>query len=151
MNKISQILFISLFSCTLIACSEVNNELAGGVAGGVLGGALGSTVGKGTGKSAAIIGGAIVGSLLGSRVGKSMDDVDRMKMSTALESTPTNTSYEWHNPDNNRDYTVTPTRTVVHNGRPCRDFTTTANIDGRYETVHGRACRNHNGQWQVVN
>ncbi len=150
MKIINQFLLILLCSTTLVACSDVNNELVGGVAGGVVGGALGSTIGHGTGKSVAIIGGAIVGSLLGSRVGKSMDEVDRMRLNKALETTPTNQSYSWNNPDKHNSYSVTPTKTVVTNGKPCRSFTTTANINGHYETVHGQACRGENGTWQMV-
>lgn len=150
MIKINQLLLILFCLTTLIACSDMNNELAGGIAGGVAGGALGSTIGHGSGKSAAIIGGTIIGSVLGSRVGRSMDEVDRMKLNTALESTPTNQSYSWNNPDKRSSYSVTPTKTVVSDGQPCRNFTTSANINGRYETVHGRACRDQNGSWKMV-
>ncbi|MEM7299065.1 MAG: RT0821/Lpp0805 family surface protein, partial [Bacteroidota bacterium] len=58
----------------------------------------------------------------------------------------------WKNPETGVDYTVTPTRTYESDyGRPCREFSTEAVIDGRREVVYGTACREPDGSWRVQN
>lgn len=150
MKRLIQITLISFCASSLFACADLNNESVGTMTGGILGGVLGSTIGHGSGTTVAIIGGTILGSFLGNQVGKSMDEVDKMKFNSALEKTPTSQTYTWHNPDNGNTYTVQPTRTTMQAGKACRNFTTTANMAGHYENINGRACRNKNGQWQIV-
>lgn len=137
-------------SLVLAGCQEVRNEHVGMGVGGALGGLLGAQVGSGTGQLAAIAAGALLGAYLGGNVGRSMDEVDRMKAHRTLEGTPTGQSTAWRNPDTGHRYEVTPTRTYEESGRPCRDYTTEAWIDGRRETVRGTACREPDGTWRAV-
>ena len=94
--------------------------------------------------------GALVGAYVGRNIGESMDELDRMKASQALENGPTGSPVAWTNPDSGTRYQVTPTRTYYESAeRPCREFTTDAWIDGKRETVKGTACRQADGRWQT--
>lgn len=131
------------------ACTQARNETGGALVGGALGGLVGSTIGKGDGRVAAAVAGALAGAFIGSSVGKSMDELDQIKASRALEAQPTGGTATWTNPDSGARYAVTPTRTYYRDsGSPCRDFTTEAWIDGRREVVKGTACREADGTWR---
>ena len=79
-----------------------------------------------------------------------MDDVDRLKAQRTLEGTPTGQTTSWRNPDSGYQYEVTPTRTYQEQGRPCREYTTEAWIDGKRETIRGTACREPDGSWRAI-
>jgi surface antigen len=128
-----------------------NKAIAGTVIGAALGALTGNTIGKGSGRVAAIVTGGVIGAIVGGHVGDSMDKADRIQAHHALETARTGQRVAWTNPDNGREYTVTPTRTYVQeNGRYCRDFTTWGWIDGYEEKLHGTACRTANGTWRRV-
>jgi surface antigen len=144
-------------SLSLSACvapgqqGGMSNQTGGAITGGVLGGLLGSQVGHGDARVAAIMGGTLLGSYMGSRVGASMDETDRLRLASTLESTPTNQSSTWVNPDNKQHYTVVPVETYHNEGRVCRRFRSVVVIDGERTTAMGRACRDGRGAWQMVN
>ncbi len=158
-NKIAVISLVGVLMTGLVACEGDNygqKQTGGAVLGGVVGGLLGSQVGSGRGRLAATAAGTVLGALLGSSVGKSLDRADRIYASqtanNALESNPIGQSSSWSNPDSGHSGSITPTRTVrVADGSPCRDYETTVTIDGRTETAVGRACRQSDGTWKVVN
>jgi surface antigen len=135
----------------LSSCSQVTNEDVGTVAGGVVGGLLGSQFGGGAGQVAAAAGGALVGAFLGGKIGKYMDKQDQMQMQHALETAPVGQSVRWKNPDNGNQYSVKPTRTYYHQEQPCREYVTNATIGGQNQQIHGKACRQADGSWRVVN
>lgn len=139
------------FSVFLTGCAEVNNEGIGTVTGGVVGGLLGSQFGGGSGKVAAAAGGALLGAYLGGNIGRTMDKVDRMEMQRALETAPTGRAINWQNPDTGYSYTVRPTRTYYANQQPCREYTTRALIGGKSQEIYGKACRQADGSWRVIN
>jgi len=142
---------LALAATMLVAgCQEVRNEHVGMGVGGALGGLLGAQVGGGTGQLAATAAGALLGAYIGGNVGRTMDEVDRMKTHRVLEGNPTGQTSSWQNPDSGNAYEVTPTRTYERGGRPCRDYTTEAWIDGQRETVRGTACREPDGTWRAV-
>jgi surface antigen len=129
----------------------VRKEEVGTAVGGALGGVLGAQVGEGSGKTAATIAGTIIGAFIGSSIGRTMDEVDRMKTATALETSRTGYTSTWTNPDSGAQYAVTPTRTYATAAdQPCREFTMDAWIEGRRETVHGTACRQMDGTWRTI-
>ena len=129
----------------------LSRELIGGVVGGAAGGVIGNQVGKGAGRTAATIGGIVVGALVGASIGRSMDNVDQRCVGYALEHAPDKRRVAWSNAENGYDYTVEPTRTFERDGRYCREYQTTATIDGRRQNVYGTACRQSDGTWQLVN
>jgi surface antigen len=131
-------------------CADVNNKGAGTVLGGALGGLVGSTIGGGDGRVAAAVAGALVGAYVGSNIGESMDELDRLRASRALEQSPTGTPVAWTNPDSGRRYQVTPTRTYYTDSEtPCRQYITEAWIEGKRETLKGNACRQADGSWRA--
>jgi surface antigen len=139
------------FSLLLTGCAPMNNEGVGTISGGVIGGLIGSQFGGNSGKVAAAAGGALIGAYLGGQIGKTMDKVDRMEMQRALETAPTGRSVGWSNPDNGNRYTVKPVRTYYHAQQPCREYITKAVIGGKPEQIYGKACRQTDGSWRVVN
>jgi surface antigen len=132
--------------------STSTNNLIGSAVGAAAGGLLGSQFGGGSGKATMTVVGVLAGALAGGYVGRSMDPVDQGCVSRALEHAPTQQTVAWQNPDTGASYRVTPTRTYQErNGTPCREYTTTAVIDGRQEQVYGTACRQPDGAWKVQN
>jgi len=148
-------LFASVISCALaftVGCQGPSKGTTGAVLGGVAGGALGSQVGSGRGKTIATIGGVLAGAALGGAIGGSMDKTDELHAQNALESTPTGQAVQWRNPDSGREYQVTPTKTYNNatTGQPCRDYTSTAVIDGQEQVINGTACRQADGTWETT-
>lgn len=138
-------------SLLLGGCAQVTNEGIGTVTGGVVGGLIGSQFGGGSGRVAAAAGGALLGAYLGGNIGRTMDKVDRMEMQKALETAPTGRAIVWQNPDSGNRYTVRPTRTYYANKQPCREYTTRAIIGGKSQEIYGKACRQGDGSWKVIN
>lgn len=123
------------------------NEQTGAVLGGVLGGLAGTQIGAGTGRTAAIIGGTLIGAAIGGAIGRSMDTTDRQRLFSTLESQPDHRTTAWRNPNTGYQYQATPVRTFQSSGRDCREYQMRAEIDGRWETINGVACRDAQGRW----
>ena len=123
--------------------------MLGGALGGVAGGVLGSQVGRGSGRTAATIGGALIGVLVGGAIGQSMDRIDHACVGQVLEYAPDREPIVWRGEGS--QYEVVPTRSWQTAGRYCREYQTRATIGGRIETVYGTACRQPDGDWQIVN
>lgn len=145
---------VLLISALLVAgCQSPTREDTGRVVGGVLGGILGAQV-KSDSRSKrnlAIIIGTLAGAYIGGAIGRDMDEGDRYRAHDALEYNRTAEPARWTNPDTGRDWEVTPTHTYrAADGALCRDFTTTMGYRGREEVVEGRACRQGDGRWRVV-
>lgn len=158
-NKIAVVSLVAVLATGLAACESNKygkKQTGGAILGGVAGGLLGSQIGGGKGKLAATAAGTVLGVFLGSSVGKSLDRADRIyatqTANRALERNPSGRTSTWSNPDSGHSGTIKPTRTVyADNSSPCRDYETTVTIDGRTETAVGRACRQADGTWKVVN
>jgi len=130
----------------------ITNSDIGTLIGGVIGGILGSKIGKGNGKTLATIAGVIVGASIGGNVGASMDEADRYCAGQAFVHAKDNQPVAWTNPDTQQEYTVTPKRSYTqNNGRYCRDYTSNVTVNGRQDQVTGTACKNDNGNWQIIN
>lgn len=124
-----------------------NNTDIGTISGGLIGGLIGSQFGGGTGQIAAIAGGAMVGAFLGNKIGASMDKTDQLEAQQALAAQQPTT---WTNQKGNT-YTVTPQKPYVTKTKQvCRQYTTTATIDGKAETIKGTACRASDGTWHTT-
>lgn len=151
MKKIVSAFIVILSTFSLIGCQNMTNQDAGVLTGAVAGGLLGSTIGKGGGQILAIAAGSVAGALIGGSIGKNMDDNDRMRMNSALESSQVGQPTYWTNANSGTAYEVTPTRniTVGHN-RYCREYTTVATIAGKKQQIYGKACRQPDGSWKAV-
>ena len=131
-------------------------EGAGTLIGAGLGALAGSQFGGGTGRLVAVGVGTLAGAYLGNQIGKSLDRADRLAMSrstqTALENNRTGQKAEWRNPDSGNSGTVTPTRTYeLASGQNCREYQQTVTIGGKVEQAFGKACREPDGSWRIVN
>lgn len=142
----------------LAGCQNMQDnpkQTVGTVLGAGTGALLGSKVGSGRGAMAATAIGALAGAYLGSEIGKSLDNADKAMSQrtaqTALETGRTGQTTSWRNPDSGHSGTYTPTSTYRSPaGEDCREFEQTINVGGRAERAMGRACRQPNGTWQIV-
>ena len=150
-------IFLILLPFVLSACASTSWEgnekaIVGGVGGAAAGGLIASALSANT---AGVLGGIILGGLIGGAVGNRMDAADRREASratySALETKPSGTASPWHNPDSGNSGTVTPTRSYqAQNGAYCREYEQTVTINGENESAYGTACRQSDGNWQVV-
>jgi surface antigen len=104
---------------------------------------------------AAVALGTLAGAYVGGEVGKSLDAADKAYMQrttqATLENNRTGQTATWSNPDSGHSGTVTPTETYqTAENTPCREFESTVRIDGEEQTAVGRACRQPDGTWRVV-
>jgi surface antigen len=128
-----------------------DHELMGKVLGGIAGAAAGSQVGKGKGQIVAVIGGTVAGLLIGGNIGQQMDAADQNCVGQALEQGNAGEPITWNNPGTGGAYRVTPGNAATDpQGRYCREYTTSANVGGSKQQVFGKACRQPDGSWQIV-
>ena len=145
-------LIVSVSACSW---NENRTKTLGGVVGGVVGGIFGSKAGKGTGKSVAIIIGATLGTMWGQDIAEGMSNVDKVfherTTSDTLEYGKPGEQVGWSNPDSGNSGTAEAGETYQNDaGKDCRQFETTAQVDGEDRTAEGTACRMDDGTWQVV-
>jgi surface antigen len=151
MRNLLSKLVILVIGVSLAGCSELNNQDVGTLSGAALGGLVGSRFGGGSGQMLAIGAGALAGAYLGGRIGKSMDDADKARMNSAIETNAVGQPAYWQNQKTGTSYTVVPTNNVTVNGNPyCREYHTTAVIAGKKQQMYGTACRQPDGTWQNV-
>lgn len=153
MRVIATLLILSV-AAGMTACGPGRNAESGTVVGAVAGGLLGSQIGKGSGRVAGAAVGAFLGGVVGNEIGRRMDEVDRRAAMEAeyqaLETGRTGTATPWRNPNTGRYGTVVPGKPYMANSQHCRTYTHTIYIDGRPETLSGRACRSPDGTWHKV-
>ena len=118
-----------------IELGRCNRDVIGAVIGGAAGGAIGSQIGKGSGRTVATIGGTIAGVLIGGAIGRSMDQADQACIAQTLEHASAQHVVAWSNPDGGH-YRVLPLEGYEEReGRICRDYRTTATIEGRQQQL----------------
>ena len=143
-----------LIPVTLAACAPGRRAESGTLVGAVAGGLLGSQVGKGKGQIAGAVAGAFLGGVVGNEIGRRMDEADRRAAMEAeyraLETGRTGASTPWRNPNSGHYGTVVPGQPYKLAGADCRPYTHTIYMDGRPETLTGRACRKPDGTWGKV-
>ncbi|MDA0662891.1 MAG: RT0821/Lpp0805 family surface protein [Proteobacteria bacterium] len=142
----------------LAACSEGqgNKQTGGTLLGAGLGALAGSQIGGGRGQLVAVAVGALGGAFLGSEIGKSLDKADRAAIANttheALETGQSGQPVTWRNPDSGHYGSVTPQPAVqTGSGEYCREYTQTSRPSPTTQPAHGRACRQPDGTWKIVN
>ncbi len=155
MKKVAAII---LMSFTLSACQMGEKEGFGtfmGTLGGAMVGSAISDNGRG-GIGNGIIIGALAGGIIGNSIGRAADERDRERMyraqQVALENYPSGQASTWYNPDtgNSGSYVPEPAQ-QNENGQYCREYQQTVTIGGKTENAYGRACRQPDGDWKIVN
>lgn len=77
-----------------------------------------------------------------------MDSVDYTKRSQALQSSRTNDTTSWYNPNTDVTYALTPTDTYKNNqGQTCRKYTLVKSKSGVRRMSVEQACHSANGSW----
>ncbi len=98
-----------------------------------------------------VIGVAILGLLGGYSVGQSLDQADVACKGYALQQIPDGQTARSINPESQRQFDMTPTRTWQNTaGRYCREYTATTVIGGNQQQSYGTACMQPDGSWQIV-
>ena len=148
---------LGIAALALAGCSETMGpkEGIGTLLGAVAGGVAGSQIGDGRGQLVATGVGTLLGAIIGSEIGKSLDRADQLAMQhetqNTLETAPSGSTGEWHNPDSGNSGTITPTQTYQQDdGTYCREFQQTVMVGGNTEEAYGTACRQPDGSWQIV-
>jgi surface antigen len=168
MKTTSKFIAIALAATMLAGCQQgpngrpgtgvmngggVNKQDVGTVAGAVGGGVLGSMIGKGHGAVAATIGGALLGGFLGNSIGGSLDNADRAAADAAaaraFENNQPGQSLPWQG--NNASGVITPSNYYQQpDGRYCREYSQKITVGGKTQQGYGKACRQPDGTWQIV-
>jgi surface antigen len=133
----------------------VNKTTGGALVGAGVGGLIGSKFGHGSGKGAATVLGVLAGGLLGSQIGASLDRADQMALHAttvnALETVPAGQAMPWQNPNSGNYGSVVPQAVYqAPDGQYCREFQQNIVVGGQQEQGFGRACRQPDGSWKVV-
>jgi surface antigen len=151
MRKIATAAALALPLC-VTACAS--HEDTGTVVGAVTGGIIGNQFGKGSGKVAATMAGVLVGGLIGNSIGRDLDEEERRRAIEAeyraLEYGPDGEPTRWDGRRRGYYGYTTPGRRYTYDDMPCREYTSTIYVDGRPETMRGRACRRPDGTWKQV-
>jgi surface antigen len=143
-----KMMFIALALLPLLSTSGcvTTNGQKGALGGAAVGAIAGQAIGHNTGGTLI---GAAVGSLFGYMVGNEMDKADRARLNNAYETSPSQQTTQWVNPDSGNQYAVTPQPAYKDNsGRDCREAEILTTIDGRAEKTVANACR-INGRWVI--
>lgn len=149
---VSALLALSL----LAGCENAKlGQTGGAILGGVGGGLLGSQFGGGIGRVLMTAVGAAAGAYVGSELGKKLDEGDKKEVAKAEDKAkdgPVGDTVSWSNAKTGNSGSVTPTGEGKDaQGRTCRNFTSTVNVDGKEETVNGTACKQPDGTWVASN
>ncbi|PCJ29713.1 MAG: hypothetical protein COA94_00625 [Rickettsiales bacterium] len=154
MKSISKLFLLIFTIVSLQSCQNMNKQGGGTLIGGAAGALLGAQFGKGSGKLVAVGIGALAGALVGGQVGKSMDEYDKKLLENssrqALEFSPSGRPVEWKNPDSGNRGSITPTKTFRERGRYCREYTQEVIVGGEKQKAYGKACRQPDGNWQII-
>jgi len=98
-------------------------------------------------------GSMLVGSLAGARPGsvaaRAMDDSDRRRAASALDTLPDRESSAWRNHETDDSFVFTPVRSFERGGARCRDFRLEVVVGGRPDGIGGNACRQADGTWRI--
>lgn len=151
--------YLLLLLSGLSGCADQygnTNYQGAATVGGVAAGALigGKLAGSSTGSM--LVGGLIgaaAGGFLGNEVGKRLDSRSREKMNQTaiytLNSGVVGRDYSWQGDNANGSFMVT--KDYQYQNRYCREFTQKIYIGGKEQTGYGRACRQPDGNWEIVN
>jgi surface antigen len=146
---------VALLGASCASSDYGNKQIAGALVGGGAGGLIGSQFGKGSGKLATTGAGTLLGAFLGSAAGQSLDRADQVYAARthhgASDFPPSTGPASWRNPDSGYGAGAAsgfPEAQSV--GTTCREFTHKIYIDGKARQAYGRACRQADGTWQIV-
>jgi len=155
MKRLIVLLMVSFLALAGCAPNMGPKETGGSLLGAGTGALVGSQIGHGHGRLVAVAVGTLAGALIGQGIGQSLDRADHLEMERnaqyALENTRTDQPTTWENPDTGHSGTFTPTRTYqTAEGQYCREYTQTVQIGGQEQQAYGKACRQPDGTWMLI-
>lgn len=133
----------------------ISKQDIGTVLGGVGGAVIGSTIGGGKGRLVATGAGAVLGGLAGNAIGSSLDKADaayyNRTTQRALETAPTGQAMPWSNPQSGNSGVVIPQAPYqLADGSYCREYQQRIVVGGQTQSGYGKACRQPDGSWKIV-
>lgn len=139
----------------VLSGGSVNKEDIGTLGGAVAGGIIGSNIGKGKGAIAGTIAGTLLGAAIGNSVGKSLDNADLAAYNAtsqrAMETAQPGQTLPWRNPQTGNYGSITPTNYYQNtSGEYCREYSQTIVVGGQKQQGYGKACRQADGSWRIV-
>lgn len=147
-------LIVALLALTLVGCAGMTKEEQGAATGAVIGLTLGILGGNALDcKGCAAIGGAagaIGGGAIGASWGRELDRLDRQQINHALEHKRSGVATTWHNPDSGAQHQVVLQPARQEQGTYCREWTDTVTVAGKKQQLYGKACRQPDGNWKLV-
>ena len=132
------------------------SDPAGVIAGGLIGALIGHAMGNNNSRTGSTIAGVIFGAAVGAALTNKLDCDDRSyaykTYYEGFNAGRANTTYQWRNPrsDDRGDFRVGS----YYNdpaGFRCANYTQTIYVGGRPQQGKGRACRQADGSWVIVN
>ncbi len=128
---------------------------AGVVIGAVLGGLLGNAAGGRNNSGAATFAGVIAGGAVGASLSTKLDCQDRAyayrTYSDGFNAGRNNASYQWTNPaDDTRGELHVDNYYDDPDGFRCATYSQTIYVGGRPQQANGRACRQPDGAWALL-
>jgi surface antigen len=131
--------------CQTMGPGQTTGTLGGAAAGGV----IGAQFGGGSGQLIATGIGTLLGAFVGGQLGQQFDQQDHMAVNSAgQQAFNTGQQQAFNGP--NASGTITPTgQSFYENGRECRNFTQTVQINGQPRQASGVVCRAQDGSWQL--
>lgn len=167
--KHSQWIALFLTASMLSACAQpggapnsgimsgggLNKQDVGTVAGAIGGGVIGNNIGSGKGRTVATIAGTLLGAAIGSNIGASLDKADLAAYNAAsqraLETAQPGQSLPWRNPQSGNYGSITPSNYYqMADGSYCREYSQTITVAGKQQQGYGKACRQPDGTWKIV-
>lgn len=155
-NPLLKAALIGTLAFGVTACTQ---EEQGTVFGAIIGAVIGNSIeggGRRGNSGAGMVIGTMIGASIGNSVGKKLDDADRREMrrahTNAFESNRSGQRSNWHNPDSGNRGWVEPEPAYQNTyGQYCREYTQTVVIGGEEQQGYGKACRQPDGTWEIVN
>lgn len=162
-TKLLSGVMVAAFALPMLSACAPNDGMGGGgldgntvgqVLGGVGGAFLGSQFGEGSGKIVASVAGAMLGAWAGNQIVNGLNSADRNRYETASRqaaTAPVGQQITWYNPETGNKGTITPTKEGrLDDGSVCREYQQTVTIGGKKEQAVGRACKQADGSWKIV-
>lgn len=164
--KLQKLLSVVLVTSMLAGCNPpppgagqdtggVSKQDLGMGLGAIGGGIIGSTMGGGNGRIATTIAGALLGGFAGSSIGRSLDSADAAAANRAaqqaLENNQPGQSMPWKNNESGHYGSITPQAPYqTADGTYCREYQQNIVVGGKTQNAYGRACRQPDGSWKII-
>lgn len=154
MNRVSKL--ILLITVILSSCENSNeNKKIAQLIGGTLGAIVGSEFGSGAGKTISTILGSTTGYLIGTKLVNTLSDKEKKQLTNltekSLELNKKNEKLFWKSDEKNISAEIEPLEKFTINSYKCRKYKKTINNNEKIETVESKACRDEDGNWQILN